>query len=287
MYRRSAEHEEKAERNAETVMAHWGIPEEQWMAPRICVVLGGAGWGDVSIMQPEHHQFLVPDNNYWRRPILNDFSGLQELPEHKRVVEYGHVAGKEVLVLKGRVHLNEGVKNPAYKFYARLQIEILIKMGCRVFVLTSAAASFREEVRVGDVIVVNGFDDVSAPEMPLEAFEKPQAERVLCPNLRLSASRANTAASPGFKMYETGVAMVRGPLVPVLSCNKPHLRMSGASATVTSILPEATIAALYPDMRVLGLAFVSIGTDGTIIVPTDEQTAKRGELLTRIIEQLP
>lgn len=285
MYRRSQEREEKARRNAETVMAHWGIPEEQWMAPRICVVLGGAGWGDVSIMQPEHHQFLVPDNNYWRRPILNDFSGLQELPEHKRVVEYGHVAGKEVLVLKGRVHLNEGVEHPHYKFYARLQIEMLIKMGCRVFILTSAAASFRDEVHIGDLIVVNGFDDASAPEMPLEAFEKPQAERVLDAKLRELAFTAANIAEVG--MREAGVAMVRGPLVPIFSCNKPRLRIGGASATVTSILPEATIAALYPDTRVLGLAFVSIGADGTILAPTEEQTAKRGELLARIIAQLP
>lgn len=287
MYRRSAEHEARAARNAETVMTHWGFPEAQWMAPRICVVLGGAGWGDVSIVQVEQFFPLVPTEDYRKRPILNDFSGLKELPEHKRVVEYGHVAGKEVLILKGRVHLNECVEHPDYKFYVRLQIETLIKMGCRTFILTSAAASFREEAHIGDLIVVNGFTGMLAPEMPLEAFEKPQAERVLCPNLRLCASRANTGADLGFKMYEAGVAMVRGPLVPVFSCDKPLLRATGADAAVTSILPEATIAALYPDTRALGLVFVSIGADGTIIEPTEEQTVKRGELLKGIIAQLP
>lgn len=284
MYRRSAEHEAKATRNAETIMGYWGIPREQWMMPRVCVVLGGAGWGDVSIMAVEKFFPLVPTEDWRRRPILNDFSGLKELPEHKRVVEYGHVAEREVLVLKGRVHLNEGVEHPEYKFYARLQIEMLIKMGCRVFILTSAAASFRDEISPGTIIAVNGFDDTSAPEMPLEAFEKPEAERVLYPQLRqIALESARRIVIP---MREGGVAMVRGPLVPVFSCNKSRLRMGGASVTVTSILTEAMIAALYQDIAVLGLSFVSIGSDGMKLHPNEEHAVKRAMLLKDIIAQL-
>lgn len=290
MYRRSPEHEERAKCDAVTVMHHWGIVKDrdnpvELAVPRIGIVLGGAGWGDVSVMEPEHSFFLVPTADYWRRPILMDFSGLKELPEHKRVMEYGRVAGKEVLVLKGRVHLNEARKHPEYAFYARLQIEILRQMGCDIFILTSAAASFRDEVKLGDIVVASGFAGYAPPHMPLEAFEKPEPERVLDPKLQHLACEAGK--SVGLRIYAGGVAMVSGPLVPILSGDLPAMRILNADVAVTSILTEATIAALYPDTRAVGLSFVSIAPDGTKYAATPDDTMKRGELLTRIITGLP
>ncbi|MDO8585301.1 MAG: hypothetical protein Q7R85_04270 [bacterium] len=264
-------------------MDHWKISKDP-VVPRICVVLGGAGWGDVSVMQPERSFFLVPTEDYNRRPILMAFSGLKELSDHKRVVEYGHVSGKEVLILKGRVHINEALAHPEYAFYARLQIEMLIKMGCRTFILTSAAASFRENVKLGDIIVASGFSGHSAPNMPLEADEKPEPERVLDPELQHLACEVGKSA--GLRIYGGGVVMVRGPLVPTLSHDVNHLCDSGADVTVTSILPEATFVALYPNTRAVGLSSVSIAADGTKYVATPEYTAKRGELLQNMIAGL-
>ncbi len=284
MYRRSSEHEARAERNAVTIMDHWGICKDP-VAPRVCVVLGGAGWGDASLMQPEHSFFLVPNEDWRRRPILMDFSGLKELPEHKRVVEYGHVAGKEVLVLKGRMHISEALAHPEYAFYARLQIEMLRKMGCDTFILTSAAASFRDTVRIGDIVVTSGFSDKFAPNMPIEADEKPEPERVLDPKLQHLA--CEVGKSVGLRIYGGGVAMVRGPLVPILSGDISLMSLLSADVAVTSILPEATIAALYPATKAVGLSFVSIAHDGMKYVATPEYTTKRGELLRGIIAGLP
>ena len=80
--------------------------------------------------------------------------------------------------------------------------------------------------------------------------------------------------------------MVRGPLVPVFSCDVPLMRMTGALVAVTSILPEATTAALYPETRVLGLSFVSIARGGGNTAPTNEDKGKLGPLLKGIMERL-
>ena len=218
--------------------------------PRIGVVLG-TGWG----------QALPWEEGVFARIPMSglpgfDFTHMRSLAGHDRQVVHGRIDGKSVIALQGRIHLNEAPYDRDVARMVRLQVEMLIKLGVRTVILTAAAGSLKEEIVVGDIMVVDGFMSLFAPDMPLYAGEFCSPDDALDPELRKIAMASVKEVSG--KVHVGGYAMVRGPFFEGRRYDKPYLVATGASTVGMSSLPEACIAALYaPDVKVLGLNFIT------------------------------
>ena len=257
--------------------------------PPIGVVLG-TGWGTVL---PVEVVKTIPFGD------IKGFGALQPLEGHARKLIIGKLAGKIVLALSGRVHLNEAPQDSAIPKMVRLQTEMLLQLGVRQMIVTSAVGSLRGALEVGQIAVVNGFVTVFAPDMPLWAGEFCSPEDTLDEAMRRIAM---DEADP-LVAKEVGHVMVRGPQFEGRKYDKKLLARSfipddvrdmlagsGAGVVGMSMLPEACVAALY-DCKVLGLGFV---TNDDVAAHSHEencaQAAKSAEhlgaFLTRIVARL-
>lgn len=258
---------------------HFGFSSDKTVLNGIIL---GTGWGETLKLEGAI-EFPLSG-------LCPAFGTLQDLPGHARSIVYGRVAGKEVLMLRGRVHLNESPSDPKIPIAVRLQTQILMELGVRNLIVTNAAGSLDNMVHVGDVVVIDGFVTVFAPPMPLWAGEFVSPEDTLdikLANLALGL-RGNLQG-----LYAGGYAMVRGPFFEGRLYDKRILRNTGAMAVGMSTLPEACIAAL-PQYKanVLGLSFITNSdsekhSHGENVLRAKESGAKLGGFLTRIVEALP
>ncbi len=268
----------EAEAAAQKIRQAFGLPEGYDHAG-VGLVLG-TGWGDA--LNIENRQELD-----FRE--IGGFQTLGSLEGHARKVVYGTIAGKEVLALQGRVHLNEG-HTPDIPLMVRLQTEMLLRMGVRNLIVTSAVGSLRKHVAVGDIAIVESFITLFAPAMPLWAGEFCSPEDMLDPNLVVLAANACGASDlqPWPKMNH---AMVRGPFFEGRKNDKGILKRLGADVVGMSMLPEACVAAVY-GVKVLGLGFVTnndteVHSHEDNIARAKKNQAKLASLLDTIVHDIP
>lgn len=246
----------------------------------------GTGWGDVLEIK-ESREISFSE--------IPGFEKLAPLEGHARQVVFGQLGDKNVIVLRGRVHLNEAPNDPEIPKMVRLQIEMLCALGVKTFILTSAVGSLGEKFHVGEVAIIDGFITLFAPDMPLYGGEFVSPEDMLDDALMQIActegSDLSVRSGGNFSSaYFGGHAMVRGPFFEGRRYDKRILTDLGASVVGMSILPEACIAALY-DARVLALGFV---TNDDIAAHSHEKNLARakekspylGLYLTKIVNQL-
>jgi purine-nucleoside phosphorylase len=223
-----------------------GFTRVSFLNPTIGVVLG-TGWGNS--LRWRGNTFNTRFEN------IPGFLSLRPLEGHNRTVICGQIEGQNVIALQGRVHLNEAPADPQVARNVRLQVEMLLQLGVRKLILTAAAGSLKPKIEVGDIMIVDGFVSLFAPDMPLFAGEFCSPDDTLAPRLREIARRVVNDITG--KAHEGGYAMVRGPFFEGRKYDKAILRASGASTVGMSSLPEACIAALYPGVEVLALNFVT------------------------------
>jgi purine-nucleoside phosphorylase len=243
-------------------------------------VILGTGWGDKLQLED---QVSVP---------FKDIMGFSELPKlegHARRFVSGTCAGRKVVALSGRVHLNEAPADPEIYCMVRLQTETLMQVGIRKLIVTCAAGSLPgSNIDVGTLVIIDGFVSLYAPDMPLYAGEFCSPDDALSPVLR-EVALGNAKNYPG-KIVSGGYAMMRGPFFEGRRYDKQALAASGASIVGMSTLPEACIAALY-GAEVLALAFV---TNDSVETHSHETNLARGReaseglggYLGRLIEQI-
>lgn len=237
---RNEEREAAAKKAAQVIRQKLNIPKN--VAP-IGLVLG-TGWGSV---------LAVKDSRGIAFSQIPGFESLKALEGHARQVVFGYLEDKPVIFLRGRVHMNEAPSDPSLARMVRLQIEMLLRLGVKTLIVTSAVGSLSSALPVGSIGIVNGFVTIYAPEMPLWGGEFCSPEDTLDPALRQIAlqERGELLAA------EVGHVMVRGPFFEGRRYDKPLLAKSGAGVVGMSVLPEACIAALYSDARILALCFVT------------------------------
>jgi purine-nucleoside phosphorylase len=244
-------------------------------------VILGTGWGN---------KLALTDERSLPFSEVPGFGELQTLEGHARKFVAGTCGGKSVMVLSGRVHINEAPADPQIHEMVRLQTETLMQLGIRKLIVTCAAGALPDSgVQTGDLVVIDGFMSLFAPDMPLYAGEFCSPDDALCPELREMAF--NRTPHEGFDtVTAAGYAMVRGPFFEGRKYDKLALAKAGASIVGMSTLPEACIAALY-GAKVLALAFITNDSVETHSHQTNLERARKasdglGGYLQRIIEQI-
>ena len=252
--------------------------------PEVGLVLG-TGWGDVLEFDAE------------RRVSFKDIPGfcvLEEMSAHAREVVCGTVGGKRFIALRGRVHLNERTSDPTLDASVRLQMEMLVHLGVKKFIITCASGSLLPSMGVDNIVLVDGFVTLFAPDMPLFAGEFRSPEDAIDQEL-IKDILNNVAHGFPLRISCGGHAMVRGPFFEGRKYDKKFLASTGAAVVGMSVLPEACIAALYQeDIKkgtILPIAYVSntateVHSDEENQRRAKEQAAKLGALLGKIVERM-
>lgn len=247
--------------------------------PKVGIVLG-TGWGGALSITQETRVGLGQ---------IRGIHQLRQLDGHARQIICGEIDGQKVVALSGRVHLNEAPANQELAENVRLQIEMLLQLGVTTLILTSAVGSLKSDIVVGDIVVVDGFVTVFAPEMPLFAGEFCSPEDTL--DVRLRQIACATVLEATGRQHEGGLAVLRGPFFEGRKYDKAFIAMSGASTVGMSILPEACVAALYPGVKVLALSFVTNSafeehSHASNQLVAQENQAIMGKVLTNILRQI-
>lgn len=247
----------------------------------IAVILG-TGWGDSLELKDATAEIPLC--------ALPGFEGLPRLEGHRRAVKIGTVGGRRVAALSGRIHLNESHDADHWKM-VRLQTEMLIQLGAKVLIVTCGAGSLATEVRVGDVMLIDGFVQLFAPPMPLLAGEFVSPEDAIAGSL-ITTAFTFFIPDDAKSVCKGGYAMLRGPQFEGRKYDKKFLAATGARAVGMSVVPEACVAALYPDVRVLPMALI---TNSATEEHSHEENLRRskerapllGDYLTRVINAMP
>lgn len=255
---RNAQREAEAARAADHARGHLRELGRESVEQPIGLVLG-TGWGDV-----------LKFDDAVELPFgeIPGFEELATLEGHARRLVIGTLGGKDVVALRGRVHLNEAPANPHVARMVRLQTEILFQLGVRTLIVTSAVGSLRGTLPVGGIAVVNGFVTLYAPEMPMWAGEFVSPDDTLDPALQAIAHEVCPLVAK-----TVGHVMVRGPFFEGRRYDKGLLAATGAGIVGMSMLPEACIAALY-GAKVLGLGFV---TNDDVAEHSHEENQRRAK----------
>lgn len=258
-----------------------------FLPPQVGIVLG-TGWGDSLVTD---FLFGVELKSMEEFKVIR---GLDEIEGHRRTFLYGLLMNEgqlcgtpPVCALRGRLHLNEAPYNRRLAAAVRLQTEMLIKLGVKALIVTSAVGSLTPEVEVGDIVVVDGFCTLFAPDMPLYSGEFCSPEDTLLVHRERACEIVERITG---RRRMGGHVMVRGPFFEGRKYDKAFLRSTGASVVGMSMLPEACIAALY-GIPVIGLGFVTNTADETHSHEENQRRAKErsadlGKVLTALVEEL-
>lgn len=259
------------------------IPDDA--RPEIGIVLG-TGWSE-SINLANARSCPLSE--------LEGFDALEGLygsKGHPRCFEYGIMAGRPVLILRGRIHLHESYGNSAVGLMNRLTTEIFMQF-TRTLILTCAVGSLRRKrFPVGSVCLVDGFLTLFSPQMPQFGFEFVSPEDKLSANLRRIARKQDGLNGDRLPARKGKHAMVCGPFFEGRKVDKGVLRNCGADVVGMSVLPEVCVAAAYEDSELLVLCFV---TNTATEEHSDDENRRRlkassdrlGPYLERVVENAP
>lgn len=237
--------------------------------PETAIILG-TGWGNALM------ENLVAPQQTFHLADLPGFHALrcmQQIEGHRRELVLGILKnGRSVVMLRGRIHSNENHSGEDLMQMVRLHVEMLIKLGVKHLILTNAAGSLKKRVKVGDIVAHDGFVTVFAPPLPLWAGEFVSPEDTLKDENNVKILTA--AHEAGLACHLGAGAMVRGPFFEDRKHDKRILRQSGATMAMMSILPEAAVAALYSDVKVYAMSFI---TNSASEEHSHEENQKRAE----------
>jgi len=167
----------------------------------------------------------------------------------------GHLEGRPVVTMHGRVHYYEGHGIADVVFPLR----IMHALGARIFIVTNAAGGINRRWTAGDLMIMAdhinlmGVNPLIGPNDPAMGPRFVDLARAYDPELIEVAERA--AAAEGINIRKGVYAAVSGPNYETPA----ELRMMGrlgADAVGMSTVPEV-IAARHLGMRVLGITAIT------------------------------
>jgi purine-nucleoside phosphorylase len=196
---------------------------------------------------------------------------------HQGQLVFGNLAGREVVIMQGRIHPYEGHSMQR----VTLPVRVMAGLGVRTLIVTNAAGGVNANFKAGDLMLITdhiGFmalvggnplwgpnDETLGPRFPAmnNAYDR-----------ELRRLALQVAGELGIELRQGVYAGLGGPTFET-PAEVRFLRMAGADATGMSTVHEV-IVARHMGLRVLGFSGIS---NATIADPDVEEQANHEEVL--------
>jgi purine-nucleoside phosphorylase len=209
----------------------------------------GTGWGDAIEVEDD---VIVPMG------YLRFFNDLPLLASHKRQYELGTIGGRRVLVLRGRLHLNDDTYDPMVRAMVMMQTDLLLRLGAKTLIVTNAAGSLTSDIAPKSILAIDGFVSLFTPVPLLFGGEFCTPDDTLDDELMKIADSERAE----LKIRRGSYAMVRGPHFEGRRYDKMMMHRLGAHSVGMSTLPACITVAYRNEhhgygVRVLALSFIT------------------------------
>lgn len=174
---------------------------------------------------------------------------------NKRILHYGTLNGKKVLILNGRYHYYEGLTNDEVAF----PIRVFKNLGVHTIIITTAAGGIKDYLEIGDLMLVKDHISLLAPSI----LNGPNYDRfgprfldmsyTYSKDLQTIAKKA--AKKNSIHLKEGIFAYYPGPNYETPADIKA-LSILGADAVSMTLVPEATIAK-HCFLEILGICLIT------------------------------
>ena len=214
-------------------------------------------------------------------------------PGHAGEFIGGEKNGKRVLIMKGRIHMYEGIQMSQIA----LPVRVMRLLGVKNLILTNAAGGVNLGFHPGDLMMITdyinltGQSPLTGPNMDEIGPRFPDMSHVFTPELQTICRDA--AKGMGLELREGVYCWMPGPCYET-PAEIRMLRLLGADAVGMSTVPDA-MAARHADMNVLGISCITNMAAGILDQPITHQevldTGRRIQanfrtLIDRIIEKI-
>ena len=238
------------------------------LRPTVGMVLG-SGLGDFADTLEDAVSIPYCQIPYFPTPTV---------PGHAGALVFGRKQGKDVVVLQGRIHYYEGLRQRELT----LPIRVLAALGVRQLVLTNACGGVNLGFTPGDLMLIadhinySGDNPLMGPNLDSFGPRFPDCCDIYTGCLRAAIKEA--AASAGIQLQEGVYAMYSGPNYET-PAEIRMFRILGADVVGMSTVPEALVAA-HCGMEVVGISCVTNMAAG--ILPQKLSHAEVTEVAARV-----
>lgn len=252
-------------------------------SPKVAVILGSGLSGILSLSSERRRSFAeIPG---FPVPTVEGHIG---------EVAVGELAGREILVQRGRIHYYEGYELSDVVFPVR----VYAKLGVKVLIVTNAAGGISPGLFPGDLVLISdhinflGANPLRGPNLADLGPRFPDMSEAYDKGLRKLARELG--AELGIPLKEGVYVAAMGPSYET-PAEIRAFRALGADLVGMSTVPEV-IAAHHAGMRVLGISVVTnfaAGVSekplshGEVLQITKEKAAELGRFLSNLIPRLP
>jgi purine nucleoside phosphorylase I, inosine and guanosine-specific len=252
-------------------------------SPKVAVILGSGLSGILSLSSERRRSFAeIPG---FPVPTVEGHIG---------EVAVGELAGREILVQRGRIHYYEGYDLSDVVFPVRAYA----LAGVKILIVTNAAGGIRYGFFPGDLVLISdhinslGLNPLRGPNLERLGPRFPDMSQAYDPGLRKLAREV--AAELGITVKEGVYVMAPGPSYET-PAEIRAFRALGADLVGMSTVPEV-IAARHAGLKVLGISIVTNFAAGVsekplsheeVLQVTKEKAAELGRLLSNLIPRLP
>ncbi len=252
------------------------IQENTKIKPQIAVILG-SGLGALADEMQVDAEFLYSEIPGFAKSTISGHAG-------KLVV--GTLAGKDVVIMQGRLHYYEGHPMSAIIFPVR----VMHALGASTLVVTNAAGGLNPDFKPGDVMLitdhinVQGNNALIGPNLDELGPRFPDMTHTYMPELQSLALQI--AKQEAITLQQGVYAAWSGPTYET-PAERRYLRIIGGDAVGMSTVPEVT-AANHAGMRILGFsAITNIATGGSDQLPdSHEEVLAMAQVAGKKLERL-
>jgi purine-nucleoside phosphorylase len=252
-------------------------------SPKIAVILGSGLSGILPLSSERRRSFAeIPG---FPVPTVEGHIG---------EVAVGELAGREILVQRGRIHYYEGYELSDVVFPVR----VYAKLGVKVLIVTNAAGGISPGLFPGDLVLISdhinflGANPLRGPNLADLGPRFPDMSEAYDKGLRKLARELG--AELGIPLKEGVYVAAMGPSYET-PAEIRAFRAWGADLVGMSTVPEV-IAARHAGLKVLGISIVTNFAAGVSPLPlsheevlavTKEKAGELGRLLSALIPRIP
>ncbi|MBQ7567455.1 purine-nucleoside phosphorylase [bacterium] len=176
-------------------------------------------------------------------------------PGHKGELILGKLEGKNVVVMRGRVHLYEGYTPQQVVF----PVQVMRALGAKRMIISNASGAIRNDLALGELMIIKDHINMTGCNPCVGPNDDKVGPRFFPVSsaydndMRCAALR--TAAREGFKLSEGIYVGMRGPSYETLAENRMLSAWGGDAVGMSTVLE--IIEAAHCGMSVFGVTCVT------------------------------